>query len=53
MEQEFHRIKRLPPYVDYGVFTAIQVAATAALNGPQDCVGEIRDRYRAGRRLAS
>ncbi len=30
MEQEFHRIKRLPPYVDYGVFTAIQVAATAA-----------------------
>jgi alanine-synthesizing transaminase len=49
MEQEFHRIKRLPPYVDFGVFTAIQVATTAALNGPQDCVAEMRDRYRARR----
>ena len=51
MEQEFHRIKRLPPYVDYGVFTAIQVAATAALNGPQD--GGAADAAGAARRLAS
>jgi len=29
-------------YLDYGAFTPIQVAAAAALNGPQDCVDEIR-----------
>ena len=46
-------LARVKSYVDYGVFTAIQVAATAALNGPQDCVAEMRDRYRARRRLAS
>ncbi|VBB68829.1 Aspartate aminotransferase [invertebrate metagenome] len=28
--------------LDYGAFTPIQVAATTALNGPQDCVEEIR-----------
>ena len=32
-------------YTDYGAFTPIQVAATAALNGPQDCVDEIRMLY--------
>ena len=42
-------LARVKSYVDYGVFTAIQVAATAALNGPQDCVVEMRDRYRARR----
>ena len=36
-------------YVDYGAFTAIQVAATAALNGPQDCVEEMRQRYKSRR----
>jgi alanine-synthesizing transaminase len=36
-------------YVDYGAFTPIQVAATAALNGPQDCVAELRDLYRERR----
>ncbi len=36
-------------YLDYGAFTPIQVAATAALNGPQDCVDEMRDRYRRRR----
>jgi len=36
-------------YTDYGAFTPIQVAATAALNGPQDCVDEIRERYRERR----
>jgi alanine-synthesizing transaminase len=42
-------LARVKSYVDYGVFTAIQVAATAALNGPQDCVEEMRARYRARR----
>uniref|UniRef100_UPI0038F6737A aminotransferase class I/II-fold pyridoxal phosphate-dependent enzyme n=1 Tax=Streptomyces galilaeus TaxID=33899 RepID=UPI0038F6737A len=36
-------------YLDYGAFTPIQVAATAALNGPQDCVAEIRAMYKARR----
>jgi alanine-synthesizing transaminase len=36
-------------YVDYGAFTPIQVAATAALNGPQDCVDELRRLYRERR----
>ena len=36
-------------YVDYGAFTPIQVAATAALNGPQECVEEIRNMYRERR----
>lgn len=42
-------LARVKSYVDYGAFTPIQVAATAALNGPQDCVDEMRARYR-GRR---
>ena len=42
-------LARVKSYVDYGAFTPIQVAATAALNGPQDCVEEMRARYR-GRR---
>ena len=36
-------------YTDYGAFTPLQVAATAALNGPQDCLVEIRNRYRERR----
>lgn len=40
---------RIKSYVDYGAFTPIQVAATAALNGPQDCVDEIRARYKERR----
>jgi alanine-synthesizing transaminase len=42
-------LARVKSYLDYGAFTPIQVAATAALNGPQDCVDEIRERYRARR----
>jgi alanine-synthesizing transaminase len=42
-------LARVKSYLDYGAFTPIQVAATAALNGPQDCVGETRERYRARR----
>jgi len=36
-------------YTDYGAFTPIQVAAATALNGPQDCVDEIRECYRERR----
>lgn len=36
-------------YVDYGSFTPIQVAAAAALNGPQDCVAEVRALYKERR----
>jgi alanine-synthesizing transaminase len=40
---------RVKSYLDYGAFTPIQVAATAALNGPDDCVREMRDTYRRRR----
>ncbi len=36
---------RLKSYMDYGTFTPIQVAAIAALEGPQECVQEIRQLY--------
>ncbi|MEI8393499.1 MAG: LL-diaminopimelate aminotransferase [Rhodospirillaceae bacterium] len=42
-------LARIKSYLDYGAFTPIQVAAAAALNGPQDCVAEIRALYKARR----
>lgn len=42
-------LARVKSYLDYGAFTPIQVAATAALNGPQECVEEMRQLYRARR----
>ena len=42
-------LARMKSYLDYGAFTPIQVAATAALNGPQDCVQAMRDLYRERR----
>ncbi len=36
---------RIKSYLDYGMFTPIQVAAIAALEGPQECVEEIRQVY--------
>jgi alanine-synthesizing transaminase len=42
-------LARVKSYLDYGAFTPIQVAASAALNGPQDCVTEMRERYRLRR----
>ncbi len=48
-----HRLVRalahIKSYLDYGAFTPIQVAATSALNGPQDCLAEIRAVYRKRR----
>ncbi len=40
---------RLKSYLDYGMFTPIQIAAITALEGPQDCVDEIRAMYRRRR----
>jgi alanine-synthesizing transaminase len=42
-------LARIKSYLDYGAFTPIQVAATAALNGDQACVEETRTRYRERR----
>ena len=42
-------LARIKSYLDYGAFTPIQVAAAAALNGPQDCVEEIRKIYKSRR----
>ncbi|MEE8516515.1 MAG: LL-diaminopimelate aminotransferase [Alphaproteobacteria bacterium] len=44
-------LTRIKSYLDYGAFTPVQVAAAAALNGPQDCIAEIRDRYRERRNV--
>ncbi|MDB5498662.1 MAG: LL-diaminopimelate aminotransferase [Phenylobacterium sp.] len=42
-------LARVKSYLDYGAYTPIQVAAAAALNGPQDCVEEIRGIYKSRR----
>lgn len=42
-------LARVKSYLDYGAFTPIQVAAAAALNGPDDCVKEIRQVYKSRR----
>lgn len=42
-------LARVKSYLDYGAFTPIQVAAAAALNGPQECVSEMREIYRSRR----
>ncbi|MES9958848.1 MAG: alanine transaminase [Sedimenticola sp.] len=42
-------LARIKSYLDYGTFTPIQVAAIAALEGPQDCVREISDMYQSRR----
>jgi alanine-synthesizing transaminase len=40
---------RVKSYLDYGAFTPIQVAAIAALNGPDDCIKEMREIYKRRR----
>jgi alanine-synthesizing transaminase len=44
-----HALARLKSYLDYGIFQPVQIAAIHALNGPQDCVEEIRETYRKRR----
>lgn len=42
-------LARVKSYLDYGAFTPVQVAAAAALNGPDDCVKDMRETYRRRR----
>jgi alanine-synthesizing transaminase len=42
-------LARVKSYLDYGAFTPIQVAAAAALNGPDDCIKEMRATYKRRR----
>lgn len=42
-------LARMKSYLDYGMFTPIQIAAITALEGPQDCVHEISEMYRSRR----
>ena len=44
-----HALTRLKSYLDYGSFQPVQIAAIAALRGPQECVKEIVDTYRSRR----
>ena len=48
-ERLISALARVKSYLDYGAFTPIQVAAAAALNGPQECVAETRNVYRSRR----
>ena len=48
-ERLINALGRVKSYLDYGAFTPIQVAATAALNGPQECIAEIREVYKQRR----
>jgi alanine-synthesizing transaminase len=42
-------LQRIKSYLDYGIFQPIQIASIIALNGPQDCVEDIRKTYRTRR----
>ena len=44
-------LAKLKSYLDYGIFQPIQIASTVALNGPQDCVKEIVQRYQNRRNV--
>ncbi|WP_153116407.1 alanine transaminase [Rhodocyclus tenuis] len=44
-------LARIKSYHDYGAFTPIQIASVIALDGPQDCVEEIRQRYERRRNV--
>ena len=42
-------LRRIKSYLDYGIFQPIQIASIIALNGPTDCVEEIRKTYKERR----
>lgn len=44
-------LAKLKSYLDYGIFQPIQIASTVALNGPQDCVKEVVQRYQTRRNV--
>jgi alanine-synthesizing transaminase len=48
-ERMIAALGRVKSYLDYGAFTPIQVAATAALNGPQEVIDEMRATYKRRR----
>lgn len=48
-KQLVHALTRIKSYLDYGIFQPIQIAATVALNGPEDCVHEIVEVYQKRR----
>lgn len=48
-QQLVNALARIKSYHDYGTFTPIQVAAIAALEGPQECVAEVVAQYRSRR----
>src|SRR5438046_5906820 len=48
-ERIISALSRVKSYLDYGAFTPVQVAATAALNGPDDCIHEMRETYKRRR----
>ena len=48
-ERIISALTRVKSYLDYGAFTPVQVAATAALNGPDDCIKEMRETYKRRR----
>ena len=48
-EKLISALARVKSYLDYGAYTPIQVAAVAALDGPQDCVAETRAIYKSRR----
>ncbi len=48
-ERVISALTRVKSYLDYGAFTPVQVAATAAINGPDDCIHEMRAIYKRRR----
>jgi len=48
-ERVISALSRVKSYLDYGAFTPVQVAATAALNGPEECIVEMRNMYKTRR----
>ncbi|MDH5478704.1 MAG: aminotransferase class I/II-fold pyridoxal phosphate-dependent enzyme [Nitrospinota bacterium] len=44
-----YALQRIKGYLDYGMFQPIQIASIIALNGPQDCVKDIRKTYQSRR----
>jgi alanine-synthesizing transaminase len=44
-------LAKIKSYLDYGIFQPVQIASTVALNGPQDCVKEVVQRYQSRRNV--
>ncbi len=39
-------LQKIKSWIDYGMHTPTQIAATIALEGPQDCINDIRNKYK-------